>query len=169
MATVQCSNCLNMYGTSYNDACPKCHSKTMRFTNDIEAKVTAYSAEKVAKKEGIKNDSEKPRMDLLDNYFLLGLSRVLTFGAAKYSAQNWRKGIVVSRLIAAAYRHLGAFNSGEDNDPESGIEHLFHAGCSIMFAAWTIKFRPNLDDRYSFINDLHTEPVKHTAQQEQQL
>ena len=99
-------------------------------------------------KEGRKDDSEKPRMDLLDNYFLTGVARVLTFGAKKYAAHNWRKGISVSRLVAAAYRHLGAFNSGEDFDEESKIEHLFHAGCCIMFAAWTLKFKPELDDRY---------------------
>jgi len=103
------------------------------------------------KEEGVKFDSDKPRMDLLDNHFLLGLSSVLTFGAKKYAAHNWRKGISISRLIAAAYRHLGAFNSGEDNDPESGISHLFHAACCIMFASWMIAFRKDMDDRY--IND----------------
>ena len=99
--------------------------------------------------EGRKDDSEKPRMDLLDRFFLEGVASVLTFGAKKYAAHNWRQGISISRLVAAAYRHLGAFNDGEDNDPESGIGHLFHLGCCIMFAAWTLKFRPELDDRYN--------------------
>lgn len=97
---------------------------------------------------GTKHDSDKPRMDLLDHYFLEGVASVLSFGAAKYSAHNWRQGIPLSRLIAAAYRHLGAFNNGEDLDPESGKNHLFHLGCCIMFAAWTLKFKPSLDDRY---------------------
>ena len=100
------------------------------------------------KEEGKKDDSEKPRMDLLDRFFLEGVASVLTFGAKKYAAHNWRKGISVSRLVAATYRHLGAFNSGEDNDEESKISHLFHAGCCIMFASWIVRFRPDLDDRY---------------------
>lgn len=99
--------------------------------------------------EGRKDDSEKPRMDLLDSYFLEGVASVLTFGARKYAAHNWRQGISISRLVAASYRHLGAFNSGEDLDPESGKSHLFHLGCCIMFASWMLENRPDLDDRYA--------------------
>ena len=65
---------------------------------------------------GLKYDGEKPRMDLLDADHLENVAKVLTFGAKKYAAHNWRNGINVSRLIAAAYRHLGAINRGEDGD-----------------------------------------------------
>jgi hypothetical protein len=112
--------------------------------------------------KGTKHDAEKPRMDLLDSYFLEGVASVLTFGAIKYSPHNWRQGIPLSRLIAAAYRHLGAFNNGEDTDPESGKNHLFHLGCCIMFAAWTLKHKPELDDRY------HTTHQFHNTEKEQQ-
>ncbi len=61
---------------------------------------------------GSKYDGEKPRMDLLDADFLEGVAEVLTFGARKYAAHNWRGGIHYSRLIAALYRHLGAINRG---------------------------------------------------------
>ena len=89
-------------------------------------------------------------MVLLDADFLEGVANVLTFGAEKYAPHNWRGGIQQSRLIAAAYRHLGAFNKGEDLDPESGINHLLHASCCLMFAHWMIKNRPDLDDRYKY-------------------
>lgn len=98
--------------------------------------------------EGRKDDSEKPRMDLLDADFLEGVARVLTFGASKYAAHNWRGGIKYSRLIAAAYRHLGAINRGEDTDSESGLLHAYHLGCCIMFLASMQTKRPELDDRY---------------------
>ena len=62
----------------------------------------------------IKFDSDKPRMDLLDAYAIEQLAQVLTFGASKYAAQNWRKGISKSRLLAAAFRHLFAYLRGED-------------------------------------------------------
>jgi hypothetical protein len=98
--------------------------------------------------EGVKYDSDKPRMDLLDADFLEGLAGVLTFGARKYAAHNWRGGISHSRLIAAAYRHLGAINRGEDTDPESGLAHVHHLACCVMFLSWMQTNRKDLDDRY---------------------
>jgi hypothetical protein len=98
--------------------------------------------------EGTKHDQGKARMSLLDTSWLLGVAEVLTFGEKKYAANNWRKGISVSRLMDAAARHQAAFNDGEDLDPESGKGHLYHASCCLMFASWMIKNRPDLDDRY---------------------
>jgi hypothetical protein len=97
---------------------------------------------------GSKYDNDKPRMDLLDPDWLEGVADVLTFGAQKYAAHNWRGGIVYSRLIAAAYRHLGAINRGEDIDPESGKPHAYHLSCCVMFLSWMMKNRKDLDDRY---------------------
>ncbi len=98
--------------------------------------------------EGTKHDSGKPRMSLLDPLFLTTVAQVLTFGVKKYEAHNWRGGLEVSRLMDAAMRHLNAFNDGEDLDPESGISHLGHAACNLMFALRMLKDRPDLDDRY---------------------
>lgn len=98
--------------------------------------------------EGMKYDNDKPRLDLIDPEFLEGLGRILGFGAAKYAAHNWRNGIDASRLIAAAYRHLGAINKGEDLDPESGDHHAYHLGCCVMFLAWTLQHKPERDDRF---------------------
>jgi len=98
--------------------------------------------------EGTKHDQGKARMSLLDSSWLLGVAEVLTFGEKKYAANNWRKGLSVSRLMDAAARHQAAFNDGEDLDPESGKSHLYHASCCLMFASWMIKNRPDLDDRW---------------------
>jgi dATP/dGTP diphosphohydrolase len=97
---------------------------------------------------GMKYDKGKPRMDLLDPDFLEHVAQVLTFGANKYAAHNWREGINISRLIGAAYRHLGAINRGEDIDPESGCSHAAHLGCCVMFLDWTLNNKPELDDRW---------------------
>ena len=99
-------------------------------------------------REGKKHDQDKPRTDLFDNVFFLGVSRVLGFGARKYTANNWRKGIQISRLLGASLRHIFAFMHGEDLDSESGECHLFHAGCCLMFAARMWQDRPDMDDRY---------------------
>lgn len=98
-------------------------------------------------KVGMKFDSEKPRMDLLDHYAVEQLAMVLTFGAKKYAAHNWRNGISKSRLIAAALRHLFAYLGGEDNDPESGLSHVAHAMCCCMFLLG-LDGRADLDDRW---------------------
>ena len=98
--------------------------------------------------EGQKYDQGKPPMDLLDGYALEQIALVLAHGAEKYGRYNWRGGIAYSRLIAAILRHLTAFNNGQDADPESGISHLAHAGCGIMFLLWMTKFKSELDDRF---------------------
>lgn len=96
---------------------------------------------------GVKHDGEKVRMDLLPAFALEEIAKVMTFGAKKYEAHNWKKGIAYSRLIGAALRHLLAWARGEELDPESGLTHLAHAGCCIVFLIWTHKFRADLDDR----------------------
>lgn len=100
------------------------------------------------KDKGNKFDEDKPPMALLDPAYLVGVASVLGFGANKYAAHNWRNGIDYSRLISAAYRHLGAINSGEDIDPESGLSHAYHLGCCTMFLASMMHTRPDLDDRW---------------------
>ena len=96
--------------------------------------------------EAVKFDKDKPRMDLLDADAMEGLAKVLTFGAKKYAANNWRKGISNTRLIAALLRHLFAIQRGEDMDPESGLPHIDHVGCCWMFLSNNMKNRPDLND-----------------------
>ena len=99
-------------------------------------------------KEGTKYDSGKPRMDLLDSYAMIQLAEVLTFGAKKYAAHNWRKGINKSRLIAALLRHTFAYLGGQDKDEETGLSHIAHAMCCCMFLLG-LESRTDLDDRYN--------------------
>jgi hypothetical protein len=87
-------------------------------------------------------------MDLLSTLWLWGVADVLGFGAKKYDAHNWRKGIPQSRLIAAALRHLLAFNGGESFDPDTQRCHLLHASCCLMFAYEMFITRHDMDDRY---------------------
>jgi Domain of unknown function (DUF5664) len=96
----------------------------------------------------VKYDTGKLPISLIDPEYIEGLAKVLGFGANKYAAHNWRGGIQYSRLISAAYRHLGAINKGEDLDPESGLPHVFHLACCNMFLASMIAHRPDMDDRY---------------------
>lgn len=97
--------------------------------------------------EGLKHDKEKIQVELLSPTWLEGVGMVLTFGAKKYAAHNWRKGIQLSRLLGACLRHVLAFLRGEDKDPESGLSHLYHASCCLMFASEIHRTKPELDDR----------------------
>lgn len=96
--------------------------------------------------EGVKFDSKKLRMDLIPSVALEELAKVLTYGAEKYDANNWTKGIDYSRLYAACLRHLLAYKSGQSTDAESGISHLSHALCNIVFLIWHSSNRPDLND-----------------------
>lgn len=96
-----------------------------------------------------KDDSEKLRTDLLPSAPLLAIAGVLTFGAKKYADHNWRGGFKASRLIGAALRHILAYNDGEDKDPESGLSHLAHAGCCLMFLLEQEAKGTGTDDRYN--------------------
>ena len=99
---------------------------------------------------GLHYDKGKPRVDLLDPDFLLAVGKVLGFGCNKYNDHNWRGGIPISKLIGSCLRHLFAVNRGEDIDSESGLPHTAHLGCDSMFLHWTLKYRPDLDDRYKY-------------------
>ncbi len=97
---------------------------------------------------GLKYDNGKEPLSLLSRIWLTGVARVLEFGARKYASHNWRGGIERSRLLSAALRHLLAYNEGQDLDPETGLNHLDHASCCLMFARELHETRPDLDDRY---------------------
>ena len=99
--------------------------------------------------EGAKGDGGKFPLGLIPRYPLEQVAAVLGFGEVKYGRHNWRKGILVQRNLNAALRHVVAYNEGEDLDPESGLSHLAHAICCLMFALETAKVRPDLDDRYN--------------------
>ncbi len=87
--------------------------------------------------DGIKNDSEKSRVDLIPPEVLLSVGDVLRFGEKKYSADNWKKvENGMDRYYAATLRHLFAWKSGEILDSESGLSHLAHAVTSLIFLLW---------------------------------
>jgi len=84
--------------------------------------------------KGVKYDDDKPRFDLIPPIALAQVVDVLTHGAQKYAPENWRYvQDAEQRYFAAAQRHLWAHKRGELNDPETGLPHLAHATCCLMF------------------------------------
>ena len=102
--------------------------------------------------EAMKYDGEKVRLDLLPADPIIDVGKVLTYGARKYTAENWRKGLAWSRCYGAALRHLLAWHKGETNDPETGLNHLAHAACEILFLLEFTRTHLELDDRPSTLN-----------------
>lgn len=98
---------------------------------------------------GIKWDSDKPQLTLVDPLFVEGVARVLQMGEERYGPGNWKKGLAYSRVLDAARRHLAAVELGEDVDPDSGMFHVEHAACNMMFLAYFMRNQEHeLDDRH---------------------
>ena len=110
--------------------------------------------------EGIKYDSAKPKMNLLPPKAILEVAKVLTFGAEKYDAENWRKlDDLQNRYTAGALRHIFAHMDGEKLDPETGLSHMAHALCCLLF-----KLEIELEDGESKEEELReTDTTEHTA------
>ena len=101
---------------------------------------------------GTKHDQGKPPLELIPTAALLEIAKVLEFGRKKYAADNWRQGFAWRRLIGACLRHLYSFSSGEDKDPESGLSHLAHAGCCVLFLLEHYLMDLGEDDRYRYLH-----------------
>jgi hypothetical protein len=83
---------------------------------------------------GRKFDGGKLEYGLLPPLALEETVKVLTFGAQKYERDNWQKvPDAKRRYFDALQRHVWAWKQGEQMDPESGIHHLAHAMCCLMF------------------------------------
>jgi len=83
--------------------------------------------------DGIKFDADKPRWDLVPWDEMEDVARVITFGAKKYGANDWKHvPQAQERYFSAALRHLVAWKCGEVLDPESGLPHLSHAVASLL-------------------------------------
>ena len=84
--------------------------------------------------EGRKYDGDKAKLYLLPPKSILEVGKVLTYGAGKYDAENWRKvDDLQNRYTSAALRHIFAHMDGEEVDEETGLSHLAHAMCCLLF------------------------------------
>jgi hypothetical protein len=119
--------------------------------------------ESLADSPGKKNDGEKVRTDLFSIDAYLGTCAVLTFGAKKYAAWNWSKGIQFMRVYGALLRHLMAWAKGRELDEETGLPHLDHAACCLMFLQHYSKYSDlylKFDDRGKWFTSYEEKPVE---------
>ena len=110
---------------------------------------------------GIKYDQDKPPLELIPSLALEEVAKVLGKGKVKYTAWNWASGFEWSRLIGSCGRHLGAFQRGEDLDPESKLSHMAHLACTALFLLEHELRGLGVDDRYKFSHTNDTVKKSH--------
>lgn len=94
------------------------------------------------------NAGKSPLSMILEaRYALEGMAGVLEFGAKKYARGNWHKGLPHADICDSMLRHISAYLSGEDIDPESGKPHVDHIFTNAMFLAEGYRTHPELDNR----------------------
>ena len=101
--------------------------------------MTPLARNKILQRNGMfkKNDKGKlERPELIDPDFLLGLSKVLAQGAAKYSDNNWKEVNDINRYIGALQRHALNSQRGDKIDEDSGLSHMLHVAANAMFIYW---------------------------------
>ena len=81
----------------------------------------------VDNKTGGMKGSKPLQVSSIDPLSRAELGKAASFGEAKYDRGNYLKGYDWSLSMDAMHRHILAFESGEDNDPESGLLHMAHA------------------------------------------
>lgn len=97
--------------------------------------------------EAVRHDQGKTDWSLLPIKAIELVLQVLMFGAKKYGRDNWKSGFHYRRCYNSCQRHLAAWIELEDNDKESGLPHLAHAVCSLLFLITYQYFGTGVDDR----------------------
>lgn len=83
---------------------------------------------------GSKYNSDKIQTELVDLDVMINeTAKVLTIGAIKYDANNWKKGLPEEEIVGALLRHLIAYRSGQTIDLETGTDHRANMLCNMMF------------------------------------
>lgn len=102
----------------------------------------------------LKYDKAKIDFSLLPFAPLRQIASVLMHGAKKYGRDNWKKGLEYSRLFSACQRHLIAWwEDYEDIDQDSGLPHLAHAICNLLFLLEGELKNKGIDNRSRIIID----------------
>ena len=85
--------------------------------------------------EGIKFDDDKLLWSLIPWGPMHEVAKVLTDGANKYTADNWKK-VDADRYREALLRHTLTYQGGEINDPDSKSHHLAHVVANALIIMW---------------------------------
>lgn len=111
---------------------------------------------------GRRDNEGKPRMSLLPFDALRELASLFTWGASKYGAWNWAKGLSWSETMDSLIRHQEKWLKREELD-ESGFNHDVHIlWNAIVLVAMRLR-GIGKDDRYrsdAIADDVPRHPIK---------
>ncbi len=112
---------------------PQCEQEDLRhWVAGIKATSATLTEEQLKTKTTFasgaqKDQTGKPRFDLIPPEAMKALAETYALGAVKYSDRNWEKGIPFSAALGALKRHLNAFELGDMiNTADGDIEHIAH-------------------------------------------
>lgn len=93
---------------------------------------------------------------------LIAAAEVFAYGAQKYAAWNWAKGMEWSVPVGCYLRHMLHYDDGpQDYDRESGLLHRGHAVCNLLMLQHFLLVARDLDDR-----PVELQPQWHEAQKQ---
>ena len=110
-----------------------------------------YGKQTVSKTGSVRYNEKKPQLHQVPSELLKGAAESFTLGEAKYGKWNWAKGIEYSVPYDSLLRHLIAWFDGEDNDKETGLNHLKHAASNLAMLMYYVERFEEFDDRPSKI------------------
>jgi Domain of unknown function (DUF5664) len=80
----------------------------------------------------VREQAGKLPYHLIPPEFNVFMALVLQYGANKYAARNFEKGLPMEDLLRGAEAHLTKLKMGELLDGESGLPHAVHAAWNLL-------------------------------------
>jgi len=128
-------------------------------TEEVSTNDTNIEQTKTAR--AVRNNIGKLRYNLIPPYPMEQIAKLYTYGAKKYSPNNWKKGMPWSECVAALKRHLAAFEAVEDYDYDqdcagckvgdcnnhSGLFHMVSVAWNAITLIDYYRSNPQFDDR----------------------
>lgn len=119
---------------------------------DINITIDTNYNDNVKKQEELeKQKNSKLPLQLVPPQFKEGIAKVFQSGVNKgYLPNDWidNKNLSSNVLVGAQARHMAQWESGTDNDDESGLCHLYHAATNCLMLAYRMEYNENhVDDR----------------------
>lgn len=116
--------------------------------------VVAADEKALGIKKATRHNDGKPKMSLIleAREAMVGASLALQIGVANHGRGNYLAGdgLPQTEVADSLIRHLSAFLSGEDLDPETHLPHVDFILCNAMFLSQLAKTRPASDDRTNY-------------------
>jgi len=108
-------------------------NQMLKDTDKLLGKEHGFFDSQPVKNHGLRCNDGKLKWSYVHFGALEPMVKVLMFGAQKYEPFNWQKGLKKDEILESIQRHLAKLIDGEQNDPESGLNHIGHIMCNAMF------------------------------------